>query len=83
MLQNGEKKFCVFCLINNFSCDPYYFFVEIYQFPFTFVWKNYLDHSNSFFKIKYYTNKNQMFANPEHCPYRIPKTSGNIPQDQP
>ena len=34
-----------------------------------FVWKNYLDNSYSFFKIKYYNNKNQMFANPEHCPY--------------
>ena len=63
MLQIGEKIFSVyFCLINDFSCDQYYFFVEIYQFPVIFVWKNYLDNSN-------YNNKNQMFTNPEHCPY--------------
>ena len=56
MLQIGKKKSVYFCLINNFSCDQYYFFVEIYQFPVTFVWKNYLDNSNSFFKIKYCNN---------------------------
>ena len=32
----GKKISVYFCLINNFSCDPYYFFVEIYQFPVTF-----------------------------------------------
>ena len=45
----GKNNSVYFCLINDFSCDQYYFFVEIYQFPVTFVWKNYLDNSNSFF----------------------------------
>ena len=49
MLQIGEKNSVYFYLINDFSFDQYYFLMEIYQFPVTFVWKNYLDNSNSFF----------------------------------
>ena len=55
--------------------EPLLFFVDIYQFPVVFLWKNYIDNSNSFFKIKYYNNKNQMFSSPDHCPYIVIMTS--------